>query len=242
MSNKRYYPLIDEIKYHVFNWATEEEWKKLPRNINVALTTLMNELKIQESLQKAGTLSNNNEDEGNEKSNRNAFIAFFKRKYLEFTDLNFNQPITPINNVSINRVLHDINQEGGNFTEFIEWFFDDFCAIESNKKFMPPQINFMCSTFVVNKYLYTMKDTLKMRKKEMDNIAVRNMLLGIALPFVERTKNKQLSQKVLDFSNSKITATKFFDLLKQFANKLEDNIAIEECNKIDANRELNKKK
>jgi hypothetical protein len=241
MSTHRYYPLIDEIKYHVFNWATEEEWKKLPRNLNVALTTLMNELKIQESLQKAGTL-NCDDEEGSEKSNRNSFIAFFKKKYLEFTDLNFNQPITPINNVNINRVIKDINQEGGNFTEFIEWFFDDFCSIEQNKKFMPPQINFMCSSLVVNKYLFTMKDTLKMRKKEMDNIAVRNMLLGIALPLVERTKSKQLSQKVLDFSNSKITASKFFELLKQFANKLEDNIAIAECSKIDANRDLNKKK
>ena len=81
-----------------------------------------------------------------------------------------------------------------------------------------------------------MKDTLKLRKKDMDSLAVRNMLLGIALPFVERTKNKQFSQKVLDFSNSKITASKFFDLMKQFANKLEDKIAIEECNKIDLKR------
>ena len=232
---------MDEIKYHVFNWATEDEWKKLPRNINVALTTLMNELKIQESLQKVGEM-NNLEEENSEKKNRSAFISLFKRKYLEFTDLNFNEPITPINNVNINRVIHDVNQEGGNFTEFIEWFFDDFCSIESNKKFMPPQINFMCSSHIVNKYLYAMKDTLKMRKKEIDGIAVRNMLLGIALPFVERTKSKEFSQKILDFSNSKITASKFFELLKQFANKLNDKIAIEECQKIDANREINKKK
>ena len=49
-SSKRYYPLIDEIKYHVFNWATDDEWKTLPSNLNVALTSLMNELKIQEAL------------------------------------------------------------------------------------------------------------------------------------------------------------------------------------------------
>jgi hypothetical protein len=235
-SSKRYYPLIDEIKYHVFNWATDDEWKKLPSKVNVALTNLMNEIKIQDALKTVGQISGADDEENSERKDKWAFITLFKRKYLELTDLNFNEPITPINQVNINRVIQDIDKEGGNYTEFIEWFFDDFCSLESNKKFMPPQINFMCSSHIVNKYLYVMKDTLKLRKKDMDSLAVRNMLLGIALPFVERTKNKQFSQKILDFSNQKITASKFFDLMKQFANKLEDKIAIEECNKIDLKR------
>lgn len=238
-SSKRYYPLIDEIKYHVFNWATDEEWKKLPAKVNVALTNLMNELKIQEALQSVG--SNIDDEESNEKKDKWAFITLFKKKYLELTDFNFNDPITPINQVNINRVIQDINREGGTYTEFIEWFFDDFCSLESNKKFMPPQINFMCSSNIVNKFLYVMKDSLKLRKRDMDNLAVRNMLLGIALPFVERTKSKEFSQKILDFSNEKITATKFFDLMKTFANKLEDNIAIEACKKIDEQRNIKKK-
>lgn len=237
--SSRYYPLIDEIKYHVFNWATENEWKKLPKALNVALTQVMNEIKIHEALKSAGQVDNR--EDRNEKQDKIAFINLFKRKYLELTDLNFSDPITPINQVNINRVITDINREGGNYTEFIEWFFDDFCSLESNKKFLPPQINFMCSSNVVNKYLFLMKDTLKMRKKEMDNMAVRNMLLGIALPFVERVKNKEFSQKILDFSNGILTASKFFELMKQFANKLDDKIAIEECNKIDIQRNIKKK-
>lgn len=238
-TSSRYYPLIEEIKNHVFNWATESDYKKLPKSVVVVLTQLMNELKIQDSLKIAGKTVDDNEV--SEKDNKIAFITLFKRKYLELTDLNFDCPITPLNQVNISRVIKKINASGGSFTEFIEWFFDDFCALENNKQCMPPQINFMCSTFVVNKYLYIMKDTLKMRKKEMDNMAVRNMLLQIALPFVERTKSKEFSQKILDYSNSKITSTKFFDLMKQFAMKLNDTQTIEECKKIDENRKLNKK-
>jgi hypothetical protein len=236
--SKRYYPLIDEIKYHVFNWATDDEWKRIPPNVNLALTTLMNELKVQDALQSVGA---NVEVENTERQDKWAFITLFKRKYLEFADFEFRDSITPGNQVNINRVIQDLKRAGGNYTEFIEWFFDDFCSLESNKKFMPPSINFMCSNNVVDKYLYVMKDALKLRKKDMDNLAVRSMLLGIALPFAERTKNKQFSQKILDFSEQKITATKFFDLMKQFANKLEDNIAIEECKKIDEQRNIKKK-
>ena len=237
--SSRYYPLIDEIKYHVFNWATENEWKKLPKALNVALTQVMNEIKIYEALKSTGQVDDR--EDRNEKQDKIAFINLFKRKYLELTDLNFNDPITPIHQVNINRVITEISREGGNYAEFIEWFFDDFCSLESNKKFLPPQINFMCSSAVVNKYLFLMKDTLKMRKKEMDNMAVRNMLLGIAIPFLERVKNKEFSQKILDFSNGILTASKFFELMKQFANKLDDKIAIEECNKIDIQRNIKKK-
>ena len=80
------------------------------------------------------------------------------------------------------------------------------------------------------------KEALKMRKKEMDNMAVRNMLLEIAIPLVERTKSKEFSQKLIDFSDSKISATKFFDLMKKFAEKLNDQIAIDACGKIEQKR------
>ena len=128
--SSRYYPLIDEIKYHVFNWATENEWKKLPKALNVALTQVMNEIKIHEALKSTGQVDDR--EDRNEKQDKIAFINLFKRKYLELTDLNFNDPITPIHQVNINRVITEISREGGNYAEFIEWFFDDFCS-KNNK-------------------------------------------------------------------------------------------------------------
>ena len=46
----RYIELIDDIRNHVFQWATDSDWGKLPPKVNVALTTLINELKIAEAV------------------------------------------------------------------------------------------------------------------------------------------------------------------------------------------------
>ena len=50
----RYIQLFDDIKNHVFQWALDPDWKKLPKSVGIALTQVMNELKIHEALRAAG--------------------------------------------------------------------------------------------------------------------------------------------------------------------------------------------
>lgn len=213
----RYYPLIDEIKNHVFQWATEEDWKKIPPALNAALTSVMNELKIYESLKAIG--QQDERTSSSEKQDKIDFIAIFKQKYLEFTDLNYRDRITPVHQLLISKNMQLLRQEGSSPLEFLEWFFDDFATQERNKQFMPPTISFTLSSFVVNKFLYQMKEMLKMRKRDIDNMAVSNMLLNIAIPFLEETKDKDLSLKVLAFSQKELTVKKFMELLIGFAEK-----------------------
>lgn len=227
----RYIPLFDEIKNHVFQWAVDADWKTLPRAVNTALTTVMNELKIAEELSKIGGIDER--DSIDPKKDKKAFFALFKRKYVETCDMSYNDPMDVVTQVNIARVIETIHKEGGNYVEFIEWFFDDWLSLEQNKKYIPPSVNLMCKNFVVTKYLYEMKDTLKMRKREMDEQGVRNMLLEIALSMAKRTGSKEFSEKILDFNNQRISATKFFEQMKIFADKLNDKEAKEACAKID---------
>ena len=238
-SNKRYLELIDDISNHVFQWATDDDWKKLPPRVNVALTTLMNELKIADSLKKAGMTDNGDDSIASEKRR---FVALFRKKYLETMKFEYKDPVTPVNSVNIARIINDLKAEGGKYEEFLEWFFNDFCSLESNKKFMPPEINFMCSNHVLKKYLYVMKDTLRIRKENVSKERVRTMLLEIALPMQQRINQKDFAQKIIDFDNGLITATKLLDLMKAFAKKYNDEEGLKACNMIDEQLEQLKKK
>lgn len=235
MKSNRYYPLIDEIKNHVFQWATDEDWKKLPPTINVALTNVMNELKIYESLKAIG--QQDERVETSEKQDKLDFIAIFKQKYLEFTDLNYREKITPVHQLLISNNMRLLRQEGSSPLEFLEWFFDDFATQERNKQYMPPTIQFTLSSFIVNKYLYQMKDALKLRKKDIDNMAVSNLLLNIAIPFLEETKDKDLSVKILSFSKKELTVKKFMDLLIGFAEKYKKQDIIDKINALTTNKQ-----
>lgn len=234
--SKRYIPLIDEIKNHVFQWTLDSEWAKLPKSVNVALTQVMNELKIHEALKAAGAVDERECEDINK--DKKAFIAIFQKKYVELCDMKYHDKLGPIELNNIVNTIKEMKSEGSNYVEFIEWFFDDWLTIEDNKKFIPPSIAFICKRFIRDKFLYQMKDTLKLRKKDMDNQAVKNMLLEIALPMAERTKSKEFTQKIVDFSNQVITASKFFEIMKNFADKLNDTPAMVACQRIDEERKM----
>lgn len=216
----RYISLIDDIRNHVFTWATDDDWKKLPPALNTALTTVMNELKIYESLKAIGKADERAET--TEKQDKRDFIAIFKHKYLEFTDFEYREPITPVHQAIIFRTVERLRQENSSPLEFLEWFFDEFATNERNKQYMPPTINFVSSTFIVDKFLYQMKDTLKVRKKDISNKVIRNNLLESAVKLLEKVKDKSLSEKVLAFSRNELTVSKFFDLLLAYAKKHND--------------------
>ncbi len=233
-TSKRYYPLVDEIKMHVFQWATEDDFKKLPKCLNAALTTVMNELKIYEAVKKNGGVDEREEE--NIKQDKIKFFMLFKNKYLELTDLTYSDPFSPTDQLSVSRLIESLSQQGANYIDYLTWFFDDWCAMESSKQFLPPQLRLVCSNKIRDKYLYIMKDQLKMKRKDVESMAMRNLLLQIAIPFLERCKNKDLSAKMIEFSEGKISATKFFGLLKAFANKMGDQEAIAKCNEIESKK------
>ena len=227
----RYIELMDDIMNHVFQWATDRDWHKLPPKVNIALTTLMNELKIAKAIKESGVTDS---DDDSITTERRRFISFFKKKYLESAGFDFNEAITPANKVNIARVINDLKEDGGNYIDFIEWFFDDFCSLEENKqRYMPVQLNLMCQKFIVNKFRYKMKDTFRMRKENIGEEAVRTMLLEIALPMQKRIASSDFSQKIIAFDKRTLTPTKFVTLMKAFAEKYNDTEGLRACEEIE---------
>ena len=229
----RYIELFDDIRNHVFQWATDEDWRKLPPKVNVAMKTLMNELKIAEALKSDGA---QDADDDSITSEKRRFIALFKKKFLEYSGFSYNSPITPVNQCNIARLITDLKQEGGSYSEFLEWLFDDFLTVESNKSFWgdPPEINKICCAAMIRKYLFAMKDTLRIRRENIGQEAVRDMLLDIALPMKDRIGNTQFKDKLIDYDNKVISASKFFSLMQAFARKYNDTEALAKCERIAA--------
>jgi len=220
----RYWPLIDEVKAHVFQWASEDGWRRLPPNVNAALTQLMNELKVHEACERAGVPDERLDDTPEKR--RKVFIAIFEKKYLELTDLNYSRGVSPVERMAITRAIDRLMSEGAAVPEYLEWFFDDFCSLESSKKFLPPSINFTCSGTIIDKFLYQMKDSLRMRKKEMSMMGVRTGLLEICVALAGRHVNRDFSKKLKDFSAGKVTVTKMMSVARAYAMKCDDREAV----------------
>ena len=108
---------------------------------------------------------------------RRKFIAIFKQRHLHHTDLEYGRPVTPVDAKLIGQVVELVEEKGFSVDEFIQWVFEVF--LEDNPKFNPPTVKFVCSRFVVDKFLYDNREKVKqkqeneIRRKEAMDVIVR---------------------------------------------------------------------
>ena len=221
MSKNRPISLIDEIRMHVLMWLADDDFKKINPNINQALTTLHNELKIHDALVSvgAGELKDNEQPLTKEKR---IFIAIFKQKYLENIDLVYDKQLTPPVNAILTRTIEKLLSEGTNSQEFLEWLWGEFFTMERNKKYLPPDIAFVCSSWIVDKFLFLKKDSLRVRKKDLVDIGLKNKVIELAVTFLKINKDKDFGEKLLVFSRGELTITKFCEIFKKCCDKYKD--------------------
>lgn len=230
---KRPYPLIDEIKMHVFLWASDNEWKKLPVTIKEAVTTVMNEIKINEALRNSNLIDERLPEENSPVNEKRKFIAIFKQKYMEYCDFAYNGTIDAGTLFIIGQVLQRLISEGSDSLEYLNWFFDEFMKDEYNKsRFAPPTIKVALSNHVVDKYMFLNKDALKVRKQDIKNIQVRNSVMLLATQFLEKSKDKEFGQKVLDYSRGNIPLRKFVSLFLSILDKEKEKGLFDELKSI----------
>lgn len=229
--NNRPIPLIDEIRMHTLLWLSDNEFKKLNPNINQALVTLHNELKIHDALVSvgAGELKDNENPLSKEKR---IFIAIFKQKYVENIDLTYDKTLNPATNGILSRTIERLLSEGTNSQEFLEWLWEDFFKMERNKKYLPPDIAFVCNSWIVDKFLFLKKDSLRVRKKDLVDIGIKNKVLELAVPFLKINKDKEFGEKVLSLSRGELTITKFCEIFKKCCDKYSDKETKEKIEEI----------
>lgn len=210
--------LIDQIKMHIMMWTEDDEYKKLSPQLKQAITMANNELKIRQAMIECGA-SELKPDETPVSKQRRIFIAIFKQKYLQFVDLKYEKQLTPVANKVLTTTIQKLLQQGSNSQQFLEWLWNDFFTMQRNKKYLPCDIIFACSDWIVDKFLYKHKEQLRVRKKDMIETGLKNKVIEVALQFMRNTQEKELGQKILVFSRGEMTLTKFVGIFNKFCEK-----------------------
>jgi len=222
------------VKMQLFRWKSDGYFEQLPKEIGTLLDSAVTEFRLIATKEKLGNVCEQNDIN----IKKFKFFGLFKDHYCKLTGMPYTSEFTTIEMKKVINTIQTLEEHGANYVDYLTWFFEDFYDEIKENHPIPPFGYVYCSS-ICHKYLYTMKDQLKMKKKDVESMATRNLLLQIAIPFLERCKNKDLSAKMVEFSESKISATKFFELLKAFANKMGDQEAIEKCNEIESRKEQN---
>lgn len=233
MIEKRPYPLIDEVKMHVFTWVADSDYRKLPVPVKQALNILMNELKISESLKAYGLEDDRLPQENTAAAEKKRFVAIFRKKYLEYADFEYNLPIEASSLFIIGNHVQKLMQEGSDSLDYLNWFFDEFMKEEYNKqKYAPPTINVAVSTFILNKYLFLNKDRLRVRKGDIQNYVVKNAIMKLATDYLEKTRDRDFAQNVLEYSRGSLSTKKFSSMFLAVLHNSQDTEFLDRLKKI----------
>ena len=218
-------PLIDEIRMHTLMWVSDPDFKRVSPALNQALTTLLNEVKLQNALKEMGEELSG---AGSVNDEKKKFIAIFKSKFLEYTDFEYTEDITSVTSCLVVKLNERLIREGTNSQEYLNWFFDEWAREERNKKYMPPNISFVCTSWIVDKYIFVHKDSLRIRQKDLVMTQAKNKILEISVRYLEKKPNKDMGLKMLAFSRGRESMKKFVDAIKKYAQANGDNDVLKE--------------
>jgi len=151
---------------------------------------------------------------------RKTFIVVFKARYLQLTDFEYDRPITGVDGKLIKQVTTVLESKSFTTDEFLGWVFDIF--LDENPKFCPPSIKSVCSSFVMDKFLYEHRDKIKERHEnslhQKEGIALINrarVLMREAKEAANEPEREKIKKIMLDYRDRNI-------MLGEFRKKIED--------------------
>jgi len=63
----------------------------------------------------------------------------------------------------------------------------------------------VCSSWIVDKFLYEKKDSLRIRKRDIVDLAIKNKIIELATRLLEEIKERNLGEKILSYSRGDMT-------------------------------------
>lgn len=223
--------LSDEIKMHLTLWIADEEFDKLSLDLKNALIASNNSLRIKQALIKCGDGEDNNEQKGIVRQKKE-FIAIFKQKYIQNIDMSYDKPMNIVTNSLLIKTIERLLSQGSNSQEYLDWVWDDFFSLQRNKKYLPADIAFVCSSWIVDKFLYEKKDSLRIRKRDIVDLAIKNKIIELATRLLEEIKERNLGEKILSYSRGDMTIKQFVESMKKYCEKHDKKDFLEQLKKI----------
>jgi hypothetical protein len=151
---------------------------------------------------------------------RKKYIAIFKQRYLEFTDLEYTRPVSAVEGKLIKQANKTLQDAGFSCEDYLKWTFEVF--FDENPKFAPGNIKQTCGEHFLHKFLVDHKEEREQRQK--DELAKKEGLaqMNKARQLMRETDSKENKEKirslVKQYGDGSIMLSEFRKGLNKLAN------------------------
>ena len=228
--------LIDEINFHISVWKEDKSYNNLPLSIKDSINAIVGEITV---LEQSKNISQKHGIDITSSSNHitnelKKFIAIFEQRYQDLTNLNYDEKISPVQRLNLKSFVEELILQGSSSMEYLEWFFDDFCRLESTKKYMPPNLMFCAKDWVKNKFYFLKKDDLARRRGDAKISDLKRNLVEMANEMFNSTKNEELGKNIVLAAKGQLPVTNFKKIVEKFATKYQFSEIIGKLNEMNS--------
>jgi hypothetical protein len=231
----RHWTLEDELKGHLLMWQNDKQFNRLPKTIQDGINFLVDasEVEAQNAELKKQYSKNKNIGKSKESNKRKMYLAIYKQKYLELTDLNCEEVFNGTTNVILLTYINKLEKEGATISEYLNWVFDDFLSTDKGEKFLPPRINITMGDFMYKNFMFANKDRLKVRKQDIQESHLKVEVMKVGLDVFKETQDSELAKRLDSLSSGRSTSKKVFTFLLKIAEKLENQSILKQVKELE---------
>jgi hypothetical protein len=168
--------------------------------------------------------------------NRRRFIAIFKTRYLQMTDLEYVAAITAADCKVINQVVQQLEDDGLTVDQYLEWSFDTYYP--DNPRMCPPTLRHTCSSHIIEKFRYEFRSAIKRHKSDtaekdliMQTIAKSREIMRRMKELGIAEEREELRNVLKEYKDGNIMKVEFIGKIREFEKFLEGrNESHAECN------------
>jgi hypothetical protein len=145
------------------------------------------------------------------------YIAIFKARYLELSDSEYKNAISPVEGKMISQLCGNLQESGFTVDEYLKWIFEEF--LPTADKFCPPQLKWTCCAFIVNKFMYVNKELKKERKESEVRSKMSSDLINSARVCMRKATKPEDVEKIKEMSIEDFRDIEHFNFGQWIRNK-----------------------
>jgi hypothetical protein len=124
------------------------------------------------------------------------FIAYFRQRYMQETDVEYRSKISSQEIGMIKAVVKKMSDKDISIETFLSWVFDDFFDDEFNRGRYTPMVNFVCGTFIVTKFFMQNQPKIRKNKIEAEKKNKREIIRDHAKSLYRRTQDRAVQKRM----------------------------------------------
>jgi hypothetical protein len=203
-------------------------WPKITNKKIRLQMTILGEM-LQEELNKKNgkptkQIENAEEIEYSEGEEVRYFIAYFRDRYVQETDIEYKTKIAPDEIGIIKAAIKKLKDKSVTIKEYLSWVFDDFFDDDSIRKKFTPVIKVVCAGWVMAKFFMTNRERIRKRVSEEERKDKRQTIREHAKALFEKTNDEEIKKALRREDQGTITT----DDLETFLSEYEEESSTEE--------------